>query len=256
MLVYLKSGDKYKHEDMSRKELDMWFEENTDQDGNVQKEIVLFNEVFFKAAEDDTFDFVMSDYSLDRDLERIDPTGWDLKNFKKNPVVLWSHDGWSPAIGKVIMTKADEKALSGKIKMDANGKDQFAAMIADKMKNGFITAGSVGFRSLQIEWIEDDKAPERLIHRKQELYEFSIVNIPANPKATMQRNAEIDELKMLLEDQKNEIEALKNKSKHSEEKQTNYIDYLFAKDETSPNDETSHESKNDNKFGKFFNGGK
>jgi phage head maturation protease len=48
-----------------------------------------------------------------------------------------------------------------------------------------IRAGSVGFRILEIELPskEDGKDGTSLIFRKQELLEFSICNVPANPFA-------------------------------------------------------------------------
>ena len=53
------------------------------------------------------------------------------------------------------------------------------------MKAGVIRAGSVGFRAIEIEIPskEDGKDGTSLIFRKQELLEFSICNVPANPFA-------------------------------------------------------------------------
>ena len=41
-------------------------------------------------------DFVISDGSLDRHGTRINPKGWDLTNFKKNPIALFGHDSRFP----------------------------------------------------------------------------------------------------------------------------------------------------------------
>ena len=63
--------------------------------------------------------------------------------------------------------------------------DPFAWSIEQRVKNGVIRAGSVGFRVIEIE-IPDRKTQEEgtfLIFRKQELLEFSICNVPANPFA-------------------------------------------------------------------------
>jgi len=56
------------------------------------------------------------------------------------------------------------------------------------VKAGVIRAGSVGFRVLEIEIPskEDSKDGTSLIFRKQELLEFSICNVPANPFALAQ----------------------------------------------------------------------
>src|SRR5438128_6587087 len=42
-----------------------------------------------------TVDIVASDFSLDSYGTRIDPSGWDLDQFKKNPVICLQHDSYS-----------------------------------------------------------------------------------------------------------------------------------------------------------------
>ena len=49
----------------------------------------------------------MSTNDLDRDFEKIDQKGWQLENYKVNPIVLWSHDRKIPAIGYAENVKAD-----------------------------------------------------------------------------------------------------------------------------------------------------
>jgi phage head maturation protease len=53
------------------------------------------------------------------------------------------------------------------------------------VKAGVIRAGSVGFRVIEIEIPDREAAKDgtTLIFRKQELLEFSICNVPANPFA-------------------------------------------------------------------------
>ncbi len=50
-------------------------------------------------ADDGSFIAVASTNSVDRHGEIVDNNGWDLKAFKKNPVILWGHDHNEPAIG-------------------------------------------------------------------------------------------------------------------------------------------------------------
>ncbi len=181
--IYLKSGDMYQSSFVTGDELKKWFVENTDKEGNVQGEIIVFQECLFKITDDEAIEWVLSDYTLDRDLERIDPEGWDLKNFRKNPVMLWAHDCCRPAIGKILKPKVEDGKLKGFAKFNNKETDEFGWGIGQRVRDGVISAGSVGFRSKKIEIIEDDKDPTRLIHRKQELFEFSIVNLPANINA-------------------------------------------------------------------------
>ena len=166
-----------------------WYTEFTDETGAVTEEMILFDECEIK-ADKEGFLFVLTDYSADRDNERIDPDGWDFKQYKKNPVVFWAHQSYTPAIGKLTgLKKTDlkadsKKSIVGRVIFDQ--ADPFAVLIEGKVKNGFISKGSVGFRSKKVE-VLDEPGPDGvwLIHREQELYEFSIVNIPSNPNATV-----------------------------------------------------------------------
>ena len=182
--ILKKSGDDYRPEYWTGQELRKWFAAHTTKSGEVTEDVVIFDRVSIK-AEGDGYSWTLSDFTLDRDMERIDPAGWDLKGYKDNPIVLWSHDTYIPAIGMMTGIKregGDAPALVGRIVFDDD--DPFAAMIHRKVEKGILSKGSVGFKPTQIEWIDDAKDPTRLIYRKQELYEFSVVNVPANPSAS------------------------------------------------------------------------
>jgi uncharacterized protein len=123
------------------------------------------------------------DEDRDKDIIRLD--GWDWKNFKKNPVIPWSHDYWEPPIGKAISIKkdAEKKRLIFKPQFDYN--DEYAMKIFNKYKNGFLTSFSVGFIGLEFNWRdEDNKWYGGREFTKQELLEISAVTVPANPHAT------------------------------------------------------------------------
>ncbi len=186
----------WEEKDISGDELTTWFADHT-KDGIVCDEIVLFTDAIFK-AEGDSVGWVLSDMSLDRDAERVDPAGADLKNYKKNPVVLWAHDSRTPAIGKVLNPRVKDGQLVGKVEFDSKENDPFAGMIAGKVRAGIIQAGSIGFKPNSVEFIEESKDPTRLIHRKWELLEFSICNVPANSNAMVQNSTEADEEKAVI----------------------------------------------------------
>jgi HK97 family phage prohead protease len=131
------------------------------------------------------FPWTLSTFDLDRFGERIDPAGWDCKRYRDNPVVEWAHRYDIPAIGKADNLYADDKGLHGLIIFNDKDYDPFGWAIGQRVKAGVIRAGSVGFRVMEIEIPskEDSKDGTTLIFRKQELLEFSICNIPANPFA-------------------------------------------------------------------------
>lgn len=177
--IFLKNAKGlWEPEGVTENDLIDWFKGNTDDNGNVTTDIVVTTAIQTK-AENDTINFVLSDMSLDRDFERIDPAGWNLKQYKLNPVILWGHDQSLPAIGKMEDIKVRQGELIGKAVFTPKEIDEFGWSIGEKIKAGFLSAGSVGFKSKRVEILDKAKDGTRLIHREQDLYEYSIVNIPS-----------------------------------------------------------------------------
>jgi len=129
--------------------------------------------------------WTLSTFDLDRFGERIDPHGWDFKRYMENPVIEWAHRYDIPAIGKMEGLAIDDKGLHGLVFFNDKSYDPFGWAIGQRVKAGVIRAGSVGFRVMEIEIPSKDDSRDgtSLIFRKQELLEFSICNVPANPFA-------------------------------------------------------------------------
>lgn len=186
-----------------------------------------------------TLRFVGSDETIDRDGDIVDVAGWDLDNYMKNPVVLWSHDGYSvPPIGKTVNLNKDlaNKQLVFDIKFptleemstntaSASEHAKFVDTVYNMCKNGYLNAVSVGFQGVKFKTRDDDDVldlPEwqRGTHyMEQELYEISICSIPANPNAlqTAKSKGLIDEktIKSFFDIPKNkesEVKAMSEKS--------------------------------------------
>ncbi len=163
----------------------------------VDEEIELMASVPFHLTADvevgQGFLWTLSTYDLDRFSERIDPQGWDFKRFMDNPVVEWAHRFDIPAIGKIDGLAVDDKGLHGFVFFNDKSYDPFGWNIGQRVKAGVIRAGSVGFRPVEIEIPskDDSKDGTSLIFRKQELLEFSICNVPANPFALINNREKI-----------------------------------------------------------------
>jgi len=129
--------------------------------------------------------WTLSTFDLDRYGERIDPQGWDFKRYMDNPVVEWAHRYDIPAIAKIESLSIDDEGLHGLVIFNDKSYDSFGWSIGERVKAGVIRAGSVGFRVMEIEIPskEESRDGTSLIFRKQELLEFSICNVPANPFA-------------------------------------------------------------------------
>jgi HK97 family phage prohead protease len=129
-------------------------------------------------------EFVMSDETTDRMDDVILSDGWDLANFKKNPIALFGHRSDFP-IGKWSNLRVENKQLRGHLEMAPEGTSERIDEIRRLIDAGILRAVSVGFRPVERQPI-DEKADEfwgpfKFI--KQELVETSLVSVPANPNA-------------------------------------------------------------------------
>jgi HK97 family phage prohead protease len=131
-----------------------------------------------------TFLAVGSTEDEDRDKDIIRVAGWQLDNFKKNPVVPWGHNYYEPSIGKAVSIKKDTQKKRLVFKPQFDKDDDKAMLIFNKYKNGYLNTFSVGFIGLEFAFRdENDKWWGGREFTKQELLEISAVTVPANPNA-------------------------------------------------------------------------
>jgi len=136
--------------------------------------------------------FTISTAAVDRDRDTIDPQGWDLKNFKKNPVVLWAHNYHEPPVARSIQHKIVEVKAAGPDKSSKlistaefmpQEMNEKSHMVHQMLKGGFLNATSVGFQPKEWVFNEERKGVD---FSKQELLEYSIVPVPSNPEALIE----------------------------------------------------------------------
>jgi len=130
-------------------------------------------EISIKA--DDTFTAVASSEVEDRQGEVVKQEGWDLKNFKKNPILLWQHDHTKP-IGKAARAWVDKTGTKPLLKFKGmiSTATEYGRAAKQLMEEGILNSFSVGFRALEMDGNFITKA---------ELFEISLVSVPANPEA-------------------------------------------------------------------------
>ena len=135
-----------------------------------------------EAADDRVLNFRISTETVDSYGDVIKSDGWVLDRFLKNPVVLWAHSRWSPSIGKALSIGVEDNALVASAEFADAETYAFADTIYRLLKGKFLRATSVGF--FPKEWVEvKDEERWGYDFTKQELFEFSIVPVPANPDA-------------------------------------------------------------------------
>lgn len=142
-------------------------------------------------AVDDTnrqISIVGTDETKDRQGDIVSMTGWDLKNFLKNPVFLWAHNYSSVPIAaatNVIKRRAPSRLVFTE-KFPPEKLFPFADLIYELYKIKQINASSVGFIPSDWEEMKEGEPsvfgwPKRYL--KQELLELSGCPVPANPSA-------------------------------------------------------------------------
>ena len=138
--------------------------------------------------------FWISTNAIDRHGSIVEPDGMDVEKFLKNPIVMWEH-GWDSVRGRLPIGKC--VSIKRLIEGDKNGwiatvewaNDAFSQDIKDKVKNGFLSMTSVGFRSLERSF-RDILGKEVMVHVKSQLTEFSVVTIGSNSQALVNQRGE------------------------------------------------------------------
>ena len=124
-------------------------------------------------GEDRTFEVVMSTSDEDRQGDALDQSGWDLKYFNLNPVVLWAHNYSGFPIGIVtdIKIEGDKAIATGKFA--PAGINPEADLACKLYQEGILKTVSPGY-------IQNDDGT-------RELLEMSFCSVPAGRYALSMR---------------------------------------------------------------------
>lgn len=136
-------------------------------------------------GEEPVMDFIASDETLDRYNEVIRQDGWQLENFRANPVIPDCHDYSS--IGKILGKALSVGIADGKLvnRVEFFTANPLGQLAYDGAKGGFIKSQSVGF--IPLEWTSGiGKDEPTRTYTRCELLEISLVCVPANPGATIE----------------------------------------------------------------------
>ena len=139
-----------------------------------------------KAADDSrTFTFTISSATPDRMGNSVAVEGWRLENYKRNPVVLWGHDGANLPVGRATRVWVQGGKLKATAELAPASVSQYAERVRGMITAGYLCATSVGFAPIRMKFSDDKQRPYGIDFLEQELLEFSIVSIPANPDALL-----------------------------------------------------------------------
>jgi len=143
--------------------------------------------VAIRATGERTVSAIISLDTPDRDSDTIAVDGWQLANYKRNPVVMWGHDYSEPPIARATSVDVVGGSLRAGVEFPPPGISARADEICGLVKAGFVSATSVGFRPMPGCAKANDRGGTDFTG--QELLEFSFVAIPAHPAALVTQRA-------------------------------------------------------------------
>jgi HK97 family phage prohead protease len=131
--------------------------------------------------------FTISTGRMDRDGDVLDPRGWVLDAYQKNPIITWAHDYRALPIAKCTDIRRTAQGLEATAEFPAPGVYPFADQVYDMLRAGFLSACSVGFEPIDSQPLGTQPGKR---YTKQRLLEFAVVPIPSNPDALVHRSPE------------------------------------------------------------------
>ena len=149
---------------------------------------IIFKQFELEGTTKSTARFVASNESEDGDGDVIRAEGWDLRRFKRNPIILFGHNHMLP-IGISTRTAVEDKSLIQDIKFADEGTSEFIDTVRKLVDQKILRAVSVGFRATMPPQPRRNKDGDFVgfEFNGQELLETSIVSVPSNAEALAQQ---------------------------------------------------------------------
>jgi len=150
-------------------------------------------EVKQEGEEDRKLRFVISDGKLDRDGDKLDVNGWKTKEFEASGgPVLFAHNYRQPVVARASQIKVENEQLRATAEFPPPETYEFGDTLYQLYAGGWMKATSVGFKPVKWSFVEEDDRPFGIDFEEMELLEFSLVPVPANPRALVDASKSFD----------------------------------------------------------------
>lgn len=144
-------------------------------------------------VENRTVDFTISTEKVDRHgtVWRLD--GWQLDEYRANPVVSYNHNVHSSDPDMIIGTseiRIEDGQVIARLALESD--NPVADKVLRKLKNGTLRSASIGAIVEEAHWgiRNNDEDPDILYFTRQSLVEWSVVSVPSNTEAVKRSTAE------------------------------------------------------------------
>ena len=150
-------------------DLDNWRREAAN--GTASEDTVLRKQFVsdIEVQDDRSVKFIITTGDADREKDIIDPNGWEVSNYLKNPVVLFAHDYDSLPVARTVSLKQQDDKLIAVAEFASAELNPMAERVFQMLKQGFLRGASVGFRPVAYTF---NDARGGVDFAKQELLEF------------------------------------------------------------------------------------
>ena len=157
---------------------------------------IKYRKISIKSIEKDrTALLKITDDSVDRDKDIIEPGGGDHNTFMETGAILYGHNANNLPLGKPINISEKGNAIWLKIKFADMGTDPFIDAVTSLVNQKILRGVSIGF--LPIEYTYNEYGGNTFL--KWELIEVSLTPVPSNRNALiMSKNFDKDILDKLL----------------------------------------------------------
>ena len=141
-----------------------------------------------KYEEDEKGDIYIKGYASTDGVDRMDDIilkdAWDLRNYEKNPILLFNHNYNEPiGVAELVEVRSGGLYLEGKISGSCS-------KICELIKAGVLRTFSVGFWPKDVKYVPEN---DGFIIKEAELLEVSVVSVPANADATFSVAKQLDQ---------------------------------------------------------------
>ena len=144
-------------------------------------------------SSENPMDFVLSDESVDRMGDVIRADGWDLRQFKANPIALFGHSH-DQILGVWENVRIEGKKLMGSLRLAKPGTSPLIDTVRSLLEQKILKSVSVGFQPIEA----NPRKSGGYDFTKSALHEVSVVAVPANPNALAVAKALSPEVAKLL----------------------------------------------------------
>jgi HK97 family phage prohead protease len=176
--------------------------------GGAGTDVILRKEFVSEVEADDktrTVKFTITTGLADREKDVISPNGWNVDHYLANPVVLFAHDYDSLPVARTVNLEKHQDRLVATAEFASAELNPMAEQVYQMLKQGFLRGASVGFRPMEFNFNEDRGGVD---FEQQELLEFSVVPVPANPEALMSAGMKAENVSQIKAWAKQTLEQL------------------------------------------------